>query len=942
MKINSGYSIPLALRFDAPRPCLPPKRAVGTWKTRVRRFVFAGLLHLTLVGLAHAGPNGPDTSFAGTGAKRLGFGFGDDFASAVTVQPDGKVLVAGSSTAAFLGFGGSGIAVVRYGTNDLLDPSFGQGGKVTTAASTDTNATAAAAAIQVQRDGKIVVAGTLNAGTNEFALLVRYHPDGSLDDSFGQGGMVTNFFNEGGQGDALVIQSDGKIVLGGSARNGFGSDFALARYDTNGVLDASFGGTGIVTDGVGIVVNGMAVQSDGKIIAVGWGGNYDFAVFRYTPGGVLDIAFGPDHTGRVITHLGGFSDFSRANAVAIEPGDNLQTLDRIVVGGYTEVFNPPQFEVVRYAIDGSLDTTFGGTGVVTVPVGTGFFNVANSVVIQGTGTEPRKIILAGYSSGNFENEFCALRFNDDGTLDNAFDGDGKVYTSFGSDQDVAAGATLVPGGKLLIVGSTLVNQNNDDFALARYHLSDGSLDTSFNDDGKMTQDIGERPAQAKAIAIQTDGKIVVAGSSVNGINYGPEHSVALTRLDPDGGVDMSFGHFGKTTVTLGEADSVLNAMAIQPDGRIVAAGFTGTNFLVARFTTNGMPDTSFNGSGIATPQIAPDGNIATATAVQPDGKIVIAGGIGFNGNLAVVRFNTDSTLDASFDGDGKLTIDFGAGLNLANAVKIQPDGRILIAGYAVVGSTTVDFAAVRLLTNGVADSSFGTFGAVLTELGSGRSEANAMALQSDGKILLAGPVVIGPDIQFAVVRYETNGVLDTTFDGDGKVITPIGLVDDEPMAIGVQSDGKIVVGGNVRVVGHPQFAVIRYNSDGALDTSFGAGGKAFVDFQDNTDNNLFALALDANGRVVVAGDAGGFFGVARMQGDPVLNLQSIERLGNGPAVLQGVGIPNQTYMIQASSNLLPGSFSTLGQASANATGLWQFEDASATNLLRRFYRLAIP
>jgi uncharacterized delta-60 repeat protein len=912
--------------------------------TRIRICTLAVFSNLALAVGLRAAPGFLDTSFAGTGTTRIRFGFGDDYAHAVTVQPDGKVVVAGHTSLTSFTGGGS-LALVRYDTNNVPDRSFGNGGKVIASMSSNTNASAAAGAVKVQLDGKIVVTGTLYEDSNEVALLARFNPDGSLDGSFGQNGIVTNSFGFRGQGRALAIQSDGKIVVGGlGATTVFGADFALARFHTNGLLDTSFGGAGIVLDTGGQAANGLAIQSDGRIVAaglvIGPGHNLDFGAFRYTTAGVLDTTFGLDHTGKVFTHLGTISDTSFTTSVAIEPGDGLQTLDRIVLGGYTEAFNPFRFEVVRYRIDGSLDTTFGGSGVVTVSVGSGLINIATCLQVQGTGIEPRKIILAGYStsSGSGKADFCAIRFNDNGTLDNSFDGDGKAFTSFGSNLDVAYAATLVPDGKLLVVGSTTSNENDNDFALARYNLSDGSLDNSFDGDGKMAQDVGERESFAKAVAIQPDGKIVVAGNADNG----SEHSTAITRFNPDGVMDLSFGRFGRTTLTFGEADSSLNAVTIQPDGKIVAAAFAGTNFLVARYTTNGVLDTSFNGSGTATTTLAANGNIANAVTLQSDGKIVVAGTASFGRDFAVLRYNPTGILDTSFDGDGKLAIDVDVNGNQANAVKLQPDGKIIVAGYSVIGGTAFDITAVRLKTNGAVDSSFGTFGAVATPVGSGRAFGFSLAIQPDGKILIAGATVVGSDFDFALVRYATNGTLDASFADDGKVITAIGLGTDVGTAIDLQSDGKIIVAGYATVVGRPEFVAVRYHANGALDTSYGVGGKAFVDFDDRANNTANALALDSAGRALIAGDAGGFFGVARLQADPHLQILSITRLPNGHTLLTGVGVPNQSHTMQGATHLISGGFGALGPVTADGAGLWQYDDAGAVNLPSRFYRLVFP
>ncbi len=913
-----------------------------SYSTRIRACIL-GFLILLLATTLWAASGNLDPSFAGSGLKRFGFEFGDDFGNAVAVQPDGKVVVAGYSTITF-GVGASQLALARFTTNNILDPSFGNGGRVITQVTGNTNAMEAGSAVRIQQDGKIVVGGTVTIGTNSYTLVARFNSDGSVDTSFGQNGIATNFFNQGCFGNALVIQPDGKIIIGGRATDDFGSNFGLARYGTNGVLDPSFGGTGtIVTDANGDAeLFALTVQADNKILAVGTGG-FDFAVLRYLTNGLLDTSFGPGHNGKVFTHLGNEGAFNGAKCVAIEPGDGIQTLDRIVVAGFTsDTRSTSPFETVRYRMaDGALDTSYGGTGIVSIPVASGDFSQVNAVVVQGTGTEPRKIILAGQEDeSDFSQHFCLVRLNDNGTLDNSFDGDGRVYTQYASNEDNATCAVLVPGNSLLVAGSTLVNDDNHDFALARYHLSDGSLDNTFNGNGKMTIDMGERVSQAKAMAVQPDGKIVLAGSADNGTR-GSGVSIAFARLNADGSFDMSFGQFGKTTATLGEGQSELDAVAIQPDGKIVAAGFNETNLLVVRYTANGFPDPTFNGNGIVTTPVGTGGNGANAITVQSDGKIVIAGSTS-GATFAVLRYNTNGTLDTSFNGNGQVIIDFGSGFNQATAVAIQPDGKIVASGYAVFGGTAVDMVAIRLKTNGVGDSSFGVFGQVAVQIGSPGCLGTCMALQPDGKILIGGYSANAGSIDFALVRYTANGVLDPTFNGNGKVTTSISVAQDMGMALGLQSDGKIVFAGSADILGHPEFVALRYSTNGVLDTTYGIGGFAFADFADGGDNNLNALAIDSVGRVTVAGDAAGFFGIARLQADPHVQILSMGRMASGHVLLTGAGVPGATHTVQGSTSLTPGSFSPIGQVTADGTGFWRFEDAGATNLPKRFYRLAFP
>jgi len=890
-----------------------------------------------------AAPGAPDLTFAGTGFIRFGFEFADDFAHAVAQQPDGKIVVAGYTTTA-LGFNGSQLALARYTTNNLLDPSFGNAGRVIAQITDNTNVFVTADALAVQPDGKIVVAGSLapSPGMLSSALLVRFAPDGSMDTSFGQNGWATNFFGAGGAANAVALQPDGKIIIGGIAYNNGNGDFALARYTTNGVLDPSFNGTGtIIAFANGDAeVRALKLQSDGKLLVAGDGG-FDFALFRYNTNGVLDTTFGPNHDGKVFTHIPStFTEFSGATSIAIEPGDGINTLDRIVLGGLSQAFNPSQFVAMRYNMaDGSLDSSFGGTGVVHIPVGVGAFSGANAVVVQGTNSGPRKIILAGNEEeSDGATHFGVVRLNDNGSLDNSFDGDGRAYTLFADRDDEANAALLVPGDDLLVVGTTRVNEDNHDFALARYHLADGSLDNNFNRTGKLAEDMGERDSQAKALAIQPDGKMVVAGTA----NNGPGSSAVLTRLNTDGSLDMSFGNFGKVKLTVGSRDASLNAVAIQPDNKIVAAGFEETNFLIVRYTSDGFLDPTFNGNGIVTDSLAANGNAANAIALQPDGKIVIAGDTGFGSQFAVLRYTTNGTLDTTFNGTGTFAIDFGSGLNQANAVQIQPDGKIVVAGYAVMGGTAVDMVGIRLLTNGVGDSSFGIFGEVAAQIGSPGCLGNALAIQPDGKILIAGYSANSGAVDFALVRYTTNGAPDASFNDNGQVVTSISLGQDLGMAVGLQRDGKILLAGSATILGHPQYVAVRYNTNGSLDAAYGLNGFGFVDFRDGGDNHLNALAIDAAGRVIVAGQAAGLFGIARLQADPHLEILSLNRVANGHIVLSGTGSPGTTHTILVSPTPASAGFNPIGQVTTDNAGRWQYEDTQTMALPSRFYRLSLP
>ena len=384
--------------------------------------------------------------------------------------------------------------------------------------------------------------------------------------------------------------------------------FALATSISAapGDLDPTFGNGGIVItkDSLPIQLDyalGMAIQSDGKIVVVGEGSlgtfNWDFAVVRYNTDGSLDSSFGG--TGIVITQL--TSNYDGAFAVAIQADGKI-----IVAGTRYRCFDEcigSDFAVVRYNPNGSLDTSFNGTGIVITSVGSSVSN-ARSVAIQADG----KIVVAG-GGGNASNpDFALVRYNTDGSLDTSFNGTGKVITPAGSG---AGSVAIQADGKIIAVGgSTLVRYNPD-----------GTLDTSFNGTGKVSTPIG-----SGKVAIQSDGKIVAAGSSHNGINY----DFTVVRYNSNGSLDSSFGGTGQITIPVGNSDSGASSVAIQRDGKIVAAGGVNSNnivsdFAVVRLNPSGSLDTTFNGTGkVITPATAGN-DIVTGAAIQADGKIVVAG-----------------------------------------------------------------------------------------------------------------------------------------------------------------------------------------------------------------------------------------------------------------------------------------------------------------------------
>lgn len=394
------------------------------------------------------------------------------------------------------------------------------------------------------------------------------------------------------------------------------------------------------------------------------------------------------------------------------------------------------------------------------------------------------------------------------------------------------------------------------FALPADSLAqDGSLDLTFGTNGFVTTPVGVTHEGGNSVVIQSDGKIIAAGSTKNGTVY----NFALVRYNTDGSVDTSFDTDGKVTTLIGTSSSITSA-ALQSDGKIVVVGSSSNgfynDFALARYNTNGTLDTTFDTDGTITLDIGTTDDDAFSVAIQSDNKIVVAGR-SFSGAMSyfsLVRYNTNGVLDTTFDVDGIVTTDFGNTMNWGYAVAIQNDGKIVVAGMSgeILGS---HYALARYNANGSLDSTFDNDGKVTTEVSVEYDGAYDVAIQNNGKIVAAGYSEINADDDFAVVRYNSDGSLDTTFDADGIIVTAFSSFADTPNSVVIQSDGKIVTGGYSVVGGaHYYFALARYNTNGTLDTTFDADGKVTTLFGPDSDTG-YDIALQSDGKIVMVGSS---------------------------------------------------------------------------------------
>lgn len=863
-----------------------------TWEVRISVRLFRTLFAISallFLGVS-AYPNGPgslDLTFAGTGYKFESVGGGMDWGKATAVQVDGKIVVAGYTSKVG---SNTDVVVARYNPDGSLDPTFDDDGKLRTAVSSNYEE---ADAVVVQPDGKIVVAGYSGSGITYNFLLLRYNPNGSLDPSFGTAGKVlTTVTGRNDRAFSLALQPDGKLLAGGAAGGGAGSGSALVRYNQDGSLDTSFGTGGIaittlpLTVGI-LTVNSIGIQPDGRIVTTG-DGYLDFSVVRYNANGSLDTTFDGDG---IVTCPVSANGIDSAFSLALYPDG------KVVAAGSTDNGGDTEFGLIRLNADGSLDTSFSGDGkLISAFPNDGAY--AYTVMVRTDG----KITAVGNAFDGTSVDFALLRCDPDGSLDPAFGGDGMVTTEVtpGVFHDLAYSAALQPDGKIIAAGVSRATVNNDDFALVRYN-TDGSLDTGFDSDGIVTSDIGNGPASGSRVIVQPDGKIVAAAQW--------RFAYALTRYDTDGAVDTSFGSGGRVWVFPGS--SILD-LVLQPDGKILVVGSNGgSRTIISRYNPEGSLDASFGSGGLVTTNIF----TGVKMAVQPDGKILVTGmrAVKFSQFFVVARFNPDGSFDTTFDGDGYTST---SGIAGAGPVVAQPDGKIVAGGNSNgSGGPSSVFALIRYNANGTIDTTFGSGGIVTTQMLPNTSVILSMVLLPDGRIVAGGTTSGGPsgnrNYEFGLVRYNPDGSLDTSFDGDGKAITPVLSGDDMLREIALQADGRLVVGGYADNGTNIDFALVRYNTDGSLDSSYGSGGKAV--FGIGFNDSLSGLDLDPSGKAVMVGTTDDFVNVARITSDyaPLVDV------GGRITSTNGQGIGGATVVLTNAGNVSQ-------NARTNAFGYYSF------------------
>jgi uncharacterized delta-60 repeat protein len=390
------------------------------------------------------------------------------------------------------------------------------------------------------------------------------------------------------------------------------------------------------------------------------------------------------------------------------------------------------------------------------------------------------------------------------------------------------------------------------------------LDNSFGTNGKVTTSFGVNESAMSSLAIQSDNKIIACGSSYNGST----NQIVLSRYLTNGSLDNTFGNNGKVITPIGTGlENENNSVAILNNGKILVAGGTGNttsgiDFGIVRYNSNGTLDTSFGTNGIVISDFNSETNIGRSMKVLSDNKFIIGGFLNASSsgnypNFAIAKYNENGTLDTTFGNSGYTSINFGTISNnllisedSLSCIVIQADGKIVAGGFTYYNQA--DFGLVRLNSNGSLDTSFGSNGRVITDFGAGE-EIRSIQILANGKIIASGNYNFNSDSnqKIAIAKYNANGSLDTTFGTAGKTLFDINSNQEVFVtSTELQSDDKLLVTGFVLNT-DADFFIIRCNTNGTLDTSFGINGVQVID--SGVNEGTFTSITQPDGKIIIGG-----------------------------------------------------------------------------------------
>lgn len=784
---------------------------------------------------------GPDSTFGRFGAAWSNVYPSDDQALAVVTRTDGRAVVAGRTTIDSV----PQMAVFQYKTDGSLDLDFHWNGK---GALTFNTSPAAAHALTVDAEGRVVLAGYVTENGNEQFSIVRLLPDGTYDATFGTNGWVITDFNGGNdQANAVAVQPDGKIVAAGFTRNGTDADFALARYLPDGSLDASFGAGGRVVTKIDLladIIRDMTIASNGKIVVCGttlasqvFNTPSFFAVARYLSDGSLDLAFGS--SGKVVTDIGADEESDIARAVTLLP------TGQIVVAGYSSISLASKISVVRYRPTGLLDTSFGDLGVAQTTV----FNNSGNFCTDIAALPDNSLVLSGMAENVDFKDVFLVKMRDNGTVDPTFGQNGKVVRSLSPKDDNTYGLARRPDGRILVVGDTRKEGDFYTDATLLQFNADGSKDATFGTDGVKVEDIGTSEDNGLLVLAQPDGQVLVGGLVFTASN---NSDWVLTRFQGNGQPDNAFGTNSIQAYNFSNRYDLFKAIAPSTTGKVLCGGRIEGKPALAQILPNGLLDNSFGNGGKMAIDISPQwaSGVVNAVVRLPDEKLLVlstdipASSLIFNPNLR--RFLPNGKIDSTFGTNGRVSL---SGNRDNNDMIVLPDGKILVMTFMASSSPQEENRTIisRYHGDGSLDISFGTAGRYTSPF-QFQFAGYDLVLQPNGSILS-----VGSSSYYAALRLTPDGIADATFNGAGQLkITSEGFSKRFNQAV-VQKDGRIVLVGEPEETIYPKgnyigFIVARLNPDGTLDQTWGQNG-----FLKLRGYRARGVGLDSDGNILATG-----------------------------------------------------------------------------------------
>jgi uncharacterized delta-60 repeat protein len=777
-----------------------------------------------------------------------------------------------------------------------LDASFGQGGKVLTDFNQGQTFIRVSNLLE-QSDGKIVAVGTTGY-SRSYVAAMRFHPDGSVDASFGQGGkVILNWFSPSLFSLATLDGND-KIVLTGTLWNSQTSTRSLvvARLTRDGALDSTFSGDGRTIESTSLYLTpySLAIDAQNRILIGGESDlpSNDGAVARFRSDGVLDSTFDgdgqllfkfstdefagdiayaltTDAQGRILlvtansaglivaryTDSGAVDNSFAGRGFVVDASMEASSVTRIAVleSGRIAVSSSHatyQFAQTRYLPNGARDYSFSGDGFATVDLGyqaPSVYYYLHDIARDGTVT----IGVASFDSTAPTGDGYDIniaRFTPAGDLDAAFGNGGKVRFSPGQGEAVLYALLVRRDKSVIFYGAESIYADDREVLVGLE--ADGDLDTRWSGDGVIVFDEAS-PDSIEDIALDAQRRIVAVGHTAQG--------ATIARYLENGELDLSFGESGKVAAL--EPAYSYNFVLVYPDNSILVVGRVYSSsgvsgLLLKRFRPDGSADTSFGtqGSVVFAFNWPPESLFCQGIALTGEGKIVAA----FSQGL--VRFHGNGRVDTSF-GDGNPVPGFQRGTVLYCTSMVQDSfGRLVLGGHR-----NGDFAIARYNTNGSLDTSFGSGGFTTVDLGTSSEFAGSVALAPDGKILVGGSIrqsqplnsqryaaktsSVAPrhfQVQASLVRLHSNGSLDASFGDSGKLVLPAAQA-QRFWEIAVDRQGRIWGVAD----GQDDFLVVRVQANGQLDENFAPGGLISTDFGGHDVGS--SLVLDASGRATVGG-----------------------------------------------------------------------------------------